>query len=132
MTPTSSPDRNDTGRIRWKQGDDRTFAVSHGYVGTIETQQFILYEPDKHAGGSRAAEWLLTSRLAGEDRMRYGGDPDDLKATAERWLSEFISSLGASFPDEPYVDPDCEECGFGLPRHDKDCSHYREPPKEGQ
>jgi len=27
--------------------------------------------------------------------------PDELKAEAERWLAEFTSSLGASFPDKP-------------------------------
>ena len=57
-------------------------------------------------------------------------------AQAEEFAALFVhavwqaASLGASF--EPATDPDCDECGFGLPRHDKDCSHYREPPKEGQ
>src|SRR5580692_12475195 len=93
----------ETEHIRWKRGDDRTFAVSHGYVGTIETQQFSLYEPDP-AGGSHAAEWLLMSRLAGQDRMRYGADRSELEVTAERWLEQFIASFGAVFPPEPATD----------------------------
>ena len=26
----------------------------------------------------------------------------------------------------PFQDPDCQECGFRLPKHDRDCSSYRE------
>lgn len=37
-----------------------------------------------------------------------------------------FDARGAQIPvageDPPVLDPDCQECGFGLPRHDKECS----------
>ena len=45
--------------------------------------------------------WRLTAELPGLGRKNADSDnPDDLKAAAERWLEEFVSSLDASFePD---------------------------------
>lgn len=105
-------------RIRWETGQWDNLV---GYVGTVEPWTFQIWHirDDGH--------WSLISSLPGmqnKDSYSYGDDPDALKAKAERWLEEFVSSLGAIFPEPPTPDPDCEECGFGLPRHDKDCSHY--------
>ena len=53
--------------------------------------------------GSRFDEWALfcTTFPGASADMRYGGRddsaPDRLKAEAERWLEEIVSSLGASF-----------------------------------
>jgi hypothetical protein len=70
-------------------------AASTGYVGTLEPLVFQIWRP------SISSEWTLTARLPGcGDKAVYGGGPDELKAEAERWLEEFVASLGASFgPD---------------------------------
>jgi hypothetical protein len=114
-----------TSRIRWEPNGRGGFA---GYVGSRDEPAFTIFPPLYDDG-----EWSLACSLV----LRAPGrcvstDPDELKATAERWLSEFVASLGAVFPDAPYADPDCAECGFRRSRHnhDKDCSHYREPAKE--
>ena len=112
-----------TKRIRWHDEDgSRDFAALTGYIGTVDVPQFKIYEPDDR-GGEHGAEWLLTSRLPGQDSARYADDPDKLKAEAERWLERFVQSLGAIFPEG-----ECPECGFRPPTHthDKDCSHHRD------
>ena len=110
-----------TTRIRWE--DARTGTL--GYIGTMTAPAFRIRWIVSDDRG-----WTLTTYLP---LMIHGkrdraDDPDELKAEAERWLEEFVAALGATFPDAPYVDPDCEECGFGLPRHDKNCSHYPATP----
>ena len=77
-----------TERIRWTD-EPRTFV---GYVGEIEPYLFQIW------GSSDGSRWMLLSSLPGAPTGSESADPDELKATAERWLSGFISSLGASFP----------------------------------
>ena len=76
-------------RIRWS--DDGT----EGYVGTVSQRIFTLYPPQD--GG----EWMMTAALPGfNGRIKYRGTPEELHPDAERWLSEFTVSIGASFPAE--------------------------------
>ena len=87
-----------TGRIRWghdEPGDGVILDGSTGSVGTLDSAAFHIWKPPQ-AGG----ELVLTSDLPGQqDRRSFGSDTDALKAEAESFLSEFISSLGAVFPD---------------------------------
>ena len=107
-----------TERIRWIDSPDTSTTAFIGWTGSIHESQFAIYKPD-HDGG----DYILASQLPGLDEKRScSSDVGRLKAEAERWLEEFVSSLGAVFPEVPAADPDCEECGFGLPRHDQDCS----------
>jgi len=86
-----------TNRIRWHDetpGNGDVYNVAHiGHVGTVEGAAFIIYTPDQ-----LHANWLLSFRLIPGSTFLYADSPKDLKAEAERWLEEFVSSLGASFP----------------------------------
>lgn len=84
----------ETNRIRWDDGPEPAVVWS-GYVGTLLTPAFKIYGPDE-----RAHNWLLAVQFGPEGSLFfYADDPDESKAQAERWLEEFISSLGAVFPD---------------------------------
>ena len=113
MTETTGTDR-----IRWYDktpGNGDVYNVaSIGYVGTIEESAFIIYTPDE-----LHADWLLSVRLIPGSMFLYADSADALKAGAEKWLSGFVASLGAIFPEG-----ECHECGFRPPTHthDKDCS----------
>ena len=90
MTETSA-------RIRWEDkipGNNDVYNVaSIGYVGTVEESAFIIYTPDEaHAG------WLLSVRLVPGSKFIYGASPEEMKSKAERWLKEFVTSLGTAFP----------------------------------
>jgi hypothetical protein len=91
MTPTPE---TGTARIRWSDdlADARHFI---GHVGTVAEPAFKLYGPID--GSDR---WLLSIRLRSAVEFVYRDDPDELKADAERLLSEFVSSLGAVFPED--------------------------------
>jgi len=96
-------------RIRWEDNASPIDAIaSRGYAGKLEPRSFIIYKPEDRGGQYR----LLC--LVGERKSLYADDPDELKATAERWLSEFISSLGAIFPPEPEPAAACSDCGADL------------------
>jgi hypothetical protein len=83
-----------TERIRWS--DDGT----EGYVGTAGQRIFTLYPPQD--GG----EWMMAAALPGfNGRIRYRDTLEELHPDAEQWLSEFISSLGAIFPDATADEP---------------------------
>ena len=80
-------------RIRW---DETRTGTLGGYVGTMTAPAFRIrwIVSDEHG-------WTLTTYLP---LMIHGkrdraDDPDELKAEAERWLEEFVVSLGAVFPD---------------------------------
>ena len=103
-----------TERIRWREAEHGNLV---GHVGTLDGRVFKIQRPV--LAGER---WVLTTTLPDWLDEVKGGSVSLLKSTAEAWLAEFVSSLGASFPPAPAADPDCEECGFGLPRHDRDCS----------
>jgi hypothetical protein len=91
-----------TARIRWERNDDgSTVTAAHeGYIGTIGEPQFFIFAPD-----DRDPWWILTSSLPGlpgagrAERRAHGDDTDQLRAEAEHWLTGFVSSLGAVFPD---------------------------------
>src|SRR5208282_4945803 len=86
-------------RIRWEDktpGSGDVYNVAHiGHVGTVLGAAFIIYTPDQ-----LHANWLLSVRLIPGSTFLYADSPDELKAEAECWLERFVSSLGASFPDE--------------------------------
>lgn len=83
----------ETKRIRWEPTVHGGFV---GHVGTLEPWVFQVFKASDHPGDNR---WMLTAQLPGAvAEYRPGDDPDELKAEAERWLAEFVSSLGAIFP----------------------------------
>jgi hypothetical protein len=118
-----------TERIRWEHVNGGTVVEWFGYVGTATTTALfqILHPVAKPADavmGSRFDEWALCTTFPGfTEQVRYGGRirlggtggnaPDRLKAEAERWLEELISSLGAIFPDPAEPDYRCPDCGRG-------------------
>jgi len=84
----------ETTRIRW---EPTQYGGWTGHVGTLEPWAYQIWKP-----GDETPEWRLTSALFGQYGRRVDNDnPGALKAEAERWLEEFVSSLGASFEPEP-------------------------------
>ena len=81
-------------RIRWEPGAEDSMTAHFGMVGTCGPFVFKIIKPvmlgDRHT---------LTSELPGQRFSKLDGDPEELKTKAERWLEEFVSSLGAIFPD---------------------------------
>jgi hypothetical protein len=94
------------GRIRWTEthyGHSGTGWI--GYAGTYEPWVFRIYRDERR--------WRIGCRFPGVvGEAEPGAGPDELKATAERWLEEFVSSLGAVFP--PGEISDDEGAGFVL------------------
>jgi hypothetical protein len=85
-----------TARIRWQETSLGEFA---GRVGTLRWLAFQM-RPPAYDGGA----WQLTSYIPGSiGNATYYDDREDAEAEAERWLAEFVSSLGASFT-EPLSD----------------------------
>lgn len=83
-----------TACIRWEDTASVIDAIaSRGFVGKLERRSFIIYKPE-FDGGQYRLLCLIGDR---DGESLHADDPDELKATAERWLEEFISSLGASF-----------------------------------
>ena len=75
-------------RIRWNETSPYTKA---GQFGPFS---FTIVRTATEPG------WLLIAELPGLGRKQARSDAlDELKAEAERWLVEFVSSLGAVFPD---------------------------------
>jgi hypothetical protein len=87
----------ETKRIRWTDALD---GEALGYVGGLDRPAFRLWPPDEE--GDR----VLLVYLAGSAQHMYHDDSEDslttLKAKAELLLEEFVSSLGAVFPDQAY------------------------------
>lgn len=82
-------------RIRWQKEDD---GMTAGRIGTLGEPLFWISPPE---GPGKAH--ILTSSLPGWDKDIYpNGFVGDVKATAERWLAEFVASLGAVFKPEPF------------------------------
>jgi len=91
---------SETKRIRWSAGAEKWVTAWFGSVGIIDPHMFSILRPMVPGD-----EWALSSDLPGyRSRVSYSEGPDELKATAERWLSEFVASLGAVFPAEPAGD----------------------------
>ncbi len=76
-------------RIRWEPTQYGGFT---GHVGTLETWVFQIYRPVLASQG-----WVLTATFPGALNDVRPGTADELKAEAERWLEEFVSSIGASY-----------------------------------
>lgn len=83
-------------RIRWH--DEPVNGESMGSVGTLDPAVFRIWAPEVPGG-----EWLLTAAMLPGfvGRRSHGASPDELKAEAERWLEEFVSSLGVSLAVTP-------------------------------
>jgi hypothetical protein len=81
-----------TDRIRWST----EWGGLTGHVGTaarsVRTALCQIWRPMPESG-----EWTLTVALAGDLGKEARGTLDELKAEAERRLSEYVSSLGAAF-----------------------------------
>lgn len=100
-------------RIRWQDAEHNNIV---GYVGTIDDRVFKLQHPV--LAGQR---WVLTTDLPGWLNEVVGGTPGELKARAEQALEEFVSSLGAIFPDPELPECDrCEKAITGTPVTDPD------------
>ena len=109
-------------RIRWGTPVPGSLATLAGYVGTLDADLFKIFEPYPGEDG-----WLLTSTLPGllgYRRFKVEPDvgPDRLKAEAEHWLEEFVSSLGAIFPPAAAVSELCTDRGPKDPAWHDDCS----------
>jgi hypothetical protein len=78
-------------RIRWHEETDPPGFT--GYVGTVSDFLFRAYDP----AGSET-EHMLTAYMPGYTTRGSYGTPDEVKAEAETWLTEFTASLGAVFP----------------------------------
>ena len=83
-----------TARIRWEPGAEDSMTAWFGLVGTCGPHVFQIVKPVM-----RGDQHTLTSELPGQRFSKRDGDPDELKAEAERWLEAFASSLGASFTE---------------------------------
>lgn len=80
-------------RIRWSDND---YGGLIGCAGTLDPHAFQIWKPLEGE-----SEWVLTASLPGMEQVaRYGPDPAALKPDAEQLFAEFVSSLGAVFPDE--------------------------------
>jgi len=80
----------ETTRIRW---EPTQYGGWTGGTGTLDGWLFQVWKAPAPVG-----PWRLESGLPGNfGRIEDGRDPDELKAEAERWLAEFVSSLGAVF-----------------------------------
>lgn len=85
-------------RIRWNDGDEIT--GSTGVLGPLTFRIVRVYLD---------AKWMLLAHGIGMDsRQGRSYERDELKAEAERWLEEFVSSLGVIFPDPEL--PECHRC----------------------
>jgi hypothetical protein len=86
-----NPGEETTGRIRW---EPTKYGGWTGHVGTIKQFVFQVWKP------AEDKPWQLESNLPGHfGHISTSADPDKLKRRAEDWLSGFVSSLGAVFPE---------------------------------
>lgn len=81
-----------TGRVRWETGPSGNLL---GRVGTLPFWSFQILQ-----SGDPAEGFKLFPQLPGlASVIARSVDVDELKAEAEGWLEEFVTSLGAVFPD---------------------------------
>lgn len=96
-------------RIRWLPGPQAGLTEACGYVGSVEDVLFKLLRPV--AGPPPYDEWALSVKLPGQQhRASWGGSPEELKVIAEERLEEFVTALGAVFPDAGAVDATASTC----------------------
>lgn len=87
----------ETTRIRWQETPLGEFA---GRVGALRWLAFQS-RPPVYDGG----KWQLTSYIPGSiGKCTCYDKQEDAQAEAERCLAEFVSSLGAVFPEEAQAD----------------------------
>jgi hypothetical protein len=104
-------------RIHWSDEPEASMTACFGYAGTVGPHLFQIHKP-LPGGGPEWSEWILTCRLPGmEGKRHYGDSAEELKPAAERWLTEFTASLGASFPENPAVTQD-DEMAATMARED--------------
>lgn len=101
MTGTKAGDK--TARIRWEDEPPGYAVAIDGFTGPPDWnwRTFRIWHPDPRADPRP----FLTSDLPGQARKQQHGATEELKAEAERWLEEFVSSLGAVFPQGRPVGP---------------------------
>lgn len=107
----------ETARIRWEDNERRwdDNGTILGYVGTRSEWLFAICEANDDADDE---ELVLTVAFPGTHQagsIGTGVSPVDLKAEAERWLTGFVTSLGATFPAEAVDDLFGDEDGDGEP-----------------
>jgi hypothetical protein len=98
-------------RIRWSETPNGGFL---GYVCAVGPWLFQIWKP------RLADRWELMAQLPGwVGQHQYGPTSDDLKAEAEQRLEEFVSSLGAVFPDPApqHVHPPTMRCNVMCAAH---------------
>jgi hypothetical protein len=93
-----------TARIRWESNG---YGGLEGYAGTLNALLFDLWQSPGGHVDILVGEWILTGHLpmSPASEQPHGPDLDDIKAKAEKWLEEFVSSLGAIFPGAAYEFP---------------------------
>ena len=84
-----------TERLRWEPGED---GILFGYSGTLKTQAFVICPP-----GSPGEFWMISTSFP-LGQPRYVSSEGEARKAAERWLEEFVTSLGAVFPAGPLTD----------------------------
>lgn len=89
-------------RIRWESDGRGGF---EGYAGTFDRLLFDVWQSPNDSGEVVIGEWVLSTQLPRPlgRPMPHGKDAAAMKAEAEKWLAEFVASLGAVFP-EPLTD----------------------------
>ena len=124
-------------RIRWEDEPPGYAVTADGFIGSIgwRWRAFKIWNPDARVDPRP----FLTSDLPGWDRSQQHGTPDELKAEAERWLEQFVVSLGAIFPEKRTC-PSCYGGGHDGTVNRNDCPTCKgsgdvlrvpdEPPKE--
>jgi len=110
--------------IRWQSSG----IAFYGDVGTFNGRAFTIWRPGSMRSDDVGRlvtdldEGVLVTQLPGMEDERYcSKDEKELKAEAERWLTRFVSSLGAVFPD-----PEPPECRCTLSVECPDCRASRE------
>lgn len=127
------PDDGKPARIRWEKHETGSAVMAYtGYVGAAGLGVFAIFEPEVAND-----DHVLTAALPGMGNKRSYGTPDELKAEAERWLTEFAGSLGALFPELRTVSYDLSDSarrraliaalgGWGRFRQEPDVVRSRE------
>lgn len=86
-------------RIRWEPDGNGGF---EGYAGTYGRHLFDVWRSPNDTGEVIVGEWVLASQMPRPvgSRTPHGNDLSLIQAEAERWLAEFVSALGAVFPED--------------------------------
>lgn len=95
------------GRIRWED-NERRWDDGGSILGRAGTREDWLFQITQANNDPDDEALALMLQLPGADHraseITQGGSPEALKAKAEEWLEEFVSSLGAVFGDAVAAD----------------------------